>query len=129
MSFKDYKEVINGLYGESKFDDKNKATFYLAIRKLRKAFEKKCYTEVGVCANCPANSFPMSMCQIALFVDMLFDEYDVTIKPKGLKNGDCMCYHIENGVGVCWGTREKEKCNCDGVMSRCNFYPKRGENE
>ena len=26
-------------------------------------------------------------------------------------------------VGVCWGTKECDQCNCGGDMSRCDFYP------
>lgn len=25
--------------------------------------------------------------------------------------------------GTCWGTKECEKCSCDGDKSRCDFYP------
>lgn len=34
----------------------------------------------------------------------------------------CECYHIENGEQVCWGTKEKEHCNCGGDKRLCNFY-------
>lgn len=26
-------------------------------------------------------------------------------------------------VGVCWGTKETDECNCDGDMTQCDFYP------
>ena len=26
-------------------------------------------------------------------------------------------------VGVCWGTKECDQCNCDGDMTQCDFYP------
>ena len=26
-------------------------------------------------------------------------------------------------VGVCWGTKECEECNCGGYMTQCDFYP------
>ena len=29
---------------------------------------------------------------------------------------------IESEVGVCWGTREQEECNCGGDKSKCDFY-------
>lgn len=35
----------------------------------------------------------------------------------------CDCYHD----GVCWGTREKDECNCGGNILRCNFYPEKIE--
>ena len=53
----------------------------------------------------------------------------------------CDCYHIESKhkytyhpitrepikhnttVGVCWGTKEIDECNCDGDRTKCDFYP------
>lgn len=35
----------------------------------------------------------------------------------------CNYYHD----GVCWGTREKDKCDCGGNILRCNFYPEKIE--
>lgn len=26
-------------------------------------------------------------------------------------------------VGVCWGTRECDQCNCGGDQTKCDFYP------
>ena len=26
-------------------------------------------------------------------------------------------------VGVCWGTKECDECNCGGDMRKCDFYP------
>ena len=34
--------------------------------------------------------------------------------------------------GVCWGTKECERCKCDGDTCKCDFYPykreKKGDN-
>lgn len=27
-------------------------------------------------------------------------------------------------VGVCWGTKETDECNCGGDKTKCDFYPK-----
>ena len=53
----------------------------------------------------------------------------------------CDCYHIETKrrytynpvtgdpighnieVGVCWGTKECEECDCGGNRIQCDFYP------
>ena len=53
----------------------------------------------------------------------------------------CNCYHTQKKlrytyhpltgspiphdieVGVCWGTKETEECNCGGDMTQCDFYP------
>ena len=35
--------------------------------------------------------------------------------------GRSIAHDIE--VGVCWGTKECDQCNCGGDMSRCDFYP------
>ena len=35
----------------------------------------------------------------------------------------CDCYHLEHGVSVCWGTKEKDLCTCGGDKKKCNFYP------
>ena len=44
----------------------------------------------------------------------------------------CDCYHTQRKLiygyypldeGVCWGTKEKEPCSCDGDMDKCDFYP------
>lgn len=29
---------------------------------------------------------------------------------------------IESEIGVCWGTKEREECNCGGDKSKCDFY-------
>ena len=53
----------------------------------------------------------------------------------------CHCYHTQKKtrytynqctgspiphdieVGVCWGTKETDECNCGGDETKCNFYP------
>lgn len=37
----------------------------------------------------------------------------------------CKCYRIENGRPVCYGTKEKEPCSCNGVPEDCDFYPEK----
>ena len=27
-------------------------------------------------------------------------------------------------VGICWGTKECDECNCNGDEAKCDFYPK-----
>ena len=38
----------------------------------------------------------------------------------------CNCWHPECisyiGLPQCWGTKEKEGCNCGGDKSKCDFY-------
>ena len=34
---------------------------------------------------------------------------------------------IESEVGVCWGTKEKEECDCGGDKTKCTFYPEKRE--
>lgn len=42
----------------------------------------------------------------------------------------CDCYHFEYGYGQCWGTKERDSCNCHGNTKYCDFYPrKRGVKE
>ena len=35
----------------------------------------------------------------------------------------CSCYHEEYGKPRCWGTREREPCDCKGDKLNCDFYP------
>lgn len=35
--------------------------------------------------------------------------------------GRSIAHDIE--VGVCWGTKECDQCNCGGDMAQCDFYP------
>lgn len=37
----------------------------------------------------------------------------------------CNCYHEEYNRQVCWGTKEREECSCDGDETKCNFYPEK----
>lgn len=37
----------------------------------------------------------------------------------------CSSYHVENGVPVCWGTKERERCYCSGIKSECTHYPEK----
>lgn len=46
---------------------------------------------------------------------------DTYINPK-LNSVKCDSYHIENGIPVCWGTKETEHCICGGNPSKCDFY-------
>lgn len=39
----------------------------------------------------------------------------------------CSSYNIEFGKTVCYGTKEREACNCEGDESKCNFYPEKRE--
>jgi len=38
----------------------------------------------------------------------------------------CKCYHANKnflgGIGVCWGTKEREACSCGGDEAKCDFY-------
>lgn len=40
---------------------------------------------------------------------------------KGWKDSSTPVYERE--VGVCYGTKEKEECICDGDRTKCDFYP------
>ena len=31
----------------------------------------------------------------------------------------CKCWHEGN---ICWGTEEREACDCGGDMRKCDFY-------
>lgn len=33
----------------------------------------------------------------------------------------CSCYHS----GECWGTRERDRCACNGNTNKCDFYPEK----
>lgn len=53
----------------------------------------------------------------------------------------CDCYHIKTEkryihnpfagnyigydvkVGICWGTKEEDRCDCGGDRTKCDFYP------
>lgn len=40
----------------------------------------------------------------------------------------CDCYYAQMGIdnqshGVCYGTRERDICDCKGEKRNCNFYP------
>ena len=42
----------------------------------------------------------------------------------------CNCYHETDRFkpysdGECWGTKEKDPCNCGGDKSRCEYYPEK----
>lgn len=39
----------------------------------------------------------------------------------------CSCLHEEYGKQVCYGTKEREECSCEGDLSKCNFYQERRE--
>lgn len=38
----------------------------------------------------------------------------------------CKCYHADKNflgeIGVCWGTKEREACSCNGDEAKCDFY-------
>lgn len=31
--------------------------------------------------------------------------------------------YVDRTYGVCYGTRECDRCTCDGDESKCDFYP------
>ncbi len=42
---------------------------------------------------------------------------------KGDTKMICDCYHsLPNNEGECWGTRERERCYCDGDTRHCTYY-------
>ena len=60
----------------------------------------------------------------------------VVCEPEADSSGKCGCYHereetvfwgantnVVHWVGVCNGTKEREKCNCGGNCAKCDFYP------
>lgn len=52
------------------------------------------------------------------------DCYHVQSKTKYTYNpitGDPIKHDIE--IGVCWGTKETDECDCGGDETKCDFYP------
>ena len=39
----------------------------------------------------------------------------------------CHCYHVEWGKARCWGTKEKDECDCGGDRRKCTHYPENRE--
>lgn len=39
--------------------------------------------------------------------------------------GKCSCFHQEYGKDVCYGTKERDACDCEGNESKCTFYPEK----
>ena len=39
--------------------------------------------------------------------------------------GEPVYYDTE--VSVCWGTKERDRCSCNGDESKCDFYPEARE--
>ena len=37
----------------------------------------------------------------------------------------CSCYSFNGWYGVCSGTRELDRCECNGDMTKCDFYPEK----
>lgn len=35
----------------------------------------------------------------------------------------CKSYHVECGKPRCWGTKEKDECDCGGDRRKCTHYP------
>ena len=35
----------------------------------------------------------------------------------------CKCYYTEGGKGLCYGTKERDPCDCGGDESLCDYYP------
>ena len=60
------------------------------------------------------------------------DCYQFETKRRYLSNIDKITYtlaterlapeYIDEKVGVCYGTKEKDVCDCDGDRSKCSFY-------
>lgn len=47
-------------------------------------------------------------------------EVSQLIKPVDLYGEFCRMFHN----GTCWGTRDREKCDCGGLKKFCTHYPK-----
>ena len=43
-------------------------------------------------------------------------------KMKNYHQMPCSCYNIINNLPVCFGTKEKDTCNCGGDKRKCDFY-------
>ena len=47
--------------------------------------------------------------------------FDINLNKSDTPESDkCICYRS----GYCWGTKERDKCDCGGDKSRCTFYKK-----
>lgn len=67
------------------------------------------------------------------------DCYQFETKRRYLSNIDKITYtlaterlapeYIDEEVGVCYGTKEKDVCNCDGDRRKCSFYESVREKE
>nr|DAG87236.1 MAG TPA: hypothetical protein [Herelleviridae sp.] len=45
---------------------------------------------------------------------------------KGDTNMICDCYHsLPNNEGECWGTKERDRCYCNGDGRYCPYYPEK----
>ena len=70
-----------------------------------------------------ANEWESPIC----LVDDIKDCYSL-IKTVIMPNIDkqskeiCKCYNVEHSKTVCFGTKEREACNCNGDKNKCNFY-------
>ena len=47
----------------------------------------------------------------------------VTVKSKDTSE-KCSCLNEEYGKQVCYGTKEREQCTCEGDLMKCDFYQK-----
>lgn len=49
-------------------------------------------------------------------------------KATPVQGEKCECWHPElksyTGLPQCWGTSEKDGCECDGDRSKCDYYPR-----
>ena len=51
------------------------------------------------------------------------DEWRTQTLNEFVSQKPCDCWHQEYGKTVCWGTKEREECSCEGDPAKCNFYP------
>ncbi len=71
-------------------------------------------------------------CQFYLPKSIACRKLRININPDfwcqyGKKGMRCECFHDEQGKPRCWGTKEKDLCDCGGDRRKCTHYPENRE--
>lgn len=56
------------------------------------------------------------------YADLKPEILEVTLAIVSPVTEKCDCFNNEFGKTICYRTKEREECSCDGDKSKCNFY-------
>lgn len=89
-------------------------------------FNRKIYADFYIDDHALDASYLENVLKFSKYYQEIVDKKSNMCYNNNTEEKVCDCWHIEDTWigkhGVCWGTREKDICDCGGNTKQCDFY-------